>query len=137
MWDSRPADFCSLTIALWICHFSLPCKGLLCLSLHIYFTLVVAGLSVCPAGCVHVHTEELKGSKDHHFSSNGMAAFQGLLLKILSLMASKGLKPMGLPRKMRAMKPRLFLWEKQSPPIMIPDLRKDWHKVQWIVKWLS
>lgn len=61
----------------------LPCKGLLFPSLCIYLTLVTAGRSVCPAGCVHIQREKPRGSKDRHFSSNGLAVFQGLLLGIL------------------------------------------------------
>ena len=59
-------------------------KGLLFPSLRIYFTLLTAGQSVCPAGRVHVQTEDLRGSKDRPFSSKGLAVFQCLLWGILS-----------------------------------------------------
>ena len=74
-----------------------------------------------PGNLLALHTvlvssaDKLQADKDRHLNSNELLYAgpfgDGIILSLL-LMASEGLKPMRLLKKMRVMKQRLYQWDK-------------------------
>lgn len=59
--------------------------------------------------------DKLQADKDRHPNSNELlyaGPFGGGIILSLLLMASEGLKPIGLLKEMRVMKQRLYQWDK-------------------------
>ena len=74
-----------------------------------------------PGNLLALHTvlmssaDKLQADKDRYPNSNELlyaGPFGGGIILSLLLMASEGLKPIGLLKKMRVMKQRLYQWDK-------------------------